>query len=72
VTHLTTIVVLCQKYHPEDGRITGRNMLVKIVYIKIHNIIKVHLLVVYTFYNRFLSIVIHKTYSQNSQDLGPK
>jgi len=37
VTHLTTIVVLYQKYHPEDCRITGRNMLVKIVQIKIHH-----------------------------------
>lgn len=31
VTYLTTIVVLYQKYHPEDGRTTGRNMLVKMV-----------------------------------------
>jgi hypothetical protein len=63
VTHLTTIVVLYQKYHPEDCRITGRNMLVKIVQIKIHHQIKAHLLVVYTFYKRFLSIGLHKTYS---------
>jgi len=27
VTHLTTIVFLCEKHHPEDGRITGRSML---------------------------------------------
>jgi len=30
-THLTTIVFLCEKHHPEDGRITGRNMLMKIL-----------------------------------------
>jgi len=29
MTHLTTIVFLYQKHHPEDDRITGRNMLVK-------------------------------------------
>jgi len=29
-----TIVSLCQKYHPEDGRITGRNMLLKVLEIK--------------------------------------
>jgi len=27
VTHLTTIVVLYQKHHPEEGGITGWNML---------------------------------------------
>jgi hypothetical protein len=30
-TYLTTIVLLYQKYHPEDGRIAGRNILVKIL-----------------------------------------
>jgi len=30
-THLTAFVFLYQKHHPEDGRITGRNMLVKIL-----------------------------------------
>jgi len=30
VTHLTTIVFLHQRHRPEDGRITGRNMFVKI------------------------------------------
>jgi len=30
VSHLTTIVFLYQKHHPEDSRITGRNILVKI------------------------------------------
>jgi hypothetical protein len=30
VSYLTTIVSLYQKHHPEDGRITGRNILVKI------------------------------------------
>jgi len=30
VTHFTTIVFLYQKYQSEDGRITGRKMLVKI------------------------------------------
>jgi len=29
VTHLNTVVFLHQKHHPEDGWITGRNMLVK-------------------------------------------
>jgi hypothetical protein len=37
---------LCQRYHPEDGRITDRNMLVKIN--KTHQIAE-HLLVVVTF-----------------------
>jgi len=50
LTYLTTTVFLYQKYHQEDGRITGRNMLVKIINIKIHHKIKVHLLVVHTFY----------------------
>jgi len=27
VTHLTTTVFVYRTYHPEDGRITGRNML---------------------------------------------
>ena len=46
VTHVTTTVFL---YHyPEDSRTTGRNMLVKILLIKIHT--KVHLFAVYTFY----------------------
>jgi len=31
VTHLATIVFLYQKQHPEDGRITSRNMLVKVL-----------------------------------------
>jgi len=31
VTRLSTILCLYQKHHPEDGRITGRNMLVKIL-----------------------------------------
>jgi len=31
VIHLTTIVFLYHKHHPEDGRITGRNMLVNIL-----------------------------------------
>jgi hypothetical protein len=37
VTNLTTIVFLCRLYLPEDGWITGRNMLVKILEIKIHH-----------------------------------
>jgi len=45
VTHLTINVFLY--HHPEDGRITGRNMLVNILLI---NKIKVHLLVVNAFY----------------------
>jgi hypothetical protein len=32
--------VMYQTHQPEDGRITGRNMLVKILYIKIHHKIK--------------------------------
>jgi len=48
VTHLNANVFLY--HHPEDGRITGRNMLVKILWIKIHHKIMVHLLVVYAFY----------------------
>jgi len=47
VTYFTTILPLY--LHPENGRITSRNMLAKILY-KIHNRIKVNLLVVYTFY----------------------
>jgi len=30
-THLTTIVFLYQNLHPEDGKITDRNILVKIL-----------------------------------------
>jgi len=30
VSHLTTIVFLYQTHHPEDGQITGWNILVKI------------------------------------------
>jgi len=30
-THLITIVFLYQRCHPEDGRITGRNMWIKIL-----------------------------------------
>jgi len=30
VTHLTTVLFMYQEHQPEDGRITGRNMLVKI------------------------------------------
>jgi hypothetical protein len=49
VTHSTATVSLY--HHPEDGQITGRNMLVNIYkYIKIHHKIRVHLLVVRTFY----------------------
>jgi len=40
---------LYHKYHPEDGRTTGRNMLVKIQ-VKVRHKIKAHLLVVFTFY----------------------
>jgi len=29
VTHLTAIVFLYQKHHPEDVRIPGRNMLLR-------------------------------------------
>jgi hypothetical protein len=38
------------KYRPQDGLITGRNMLLNIPYIKIQHKIKVHLLLVHTFY----------------------
>jgi hypothetical protein len=48
VIHLTAIAFLYD--HPEDDRITGRNMLVNMLQLKIHNKIKVLLLVVYTFY----------------------
>ena len=34
---------------PEDSQITGQNMLVNMLHIKIHHKIKVHLLVVHTF-----------------------
>jgi hypothetical protein len=44
VTHLTTTVFLYQKHHPEDGQITGSNI------IKIHHKIKVHLLVGHSFH----------------------
>jgi len=46
-THLTVAATLHQKHHPEDDRITGRSMLVKILRIKILRKIKVHLLIVY-------------------------
>ena len=48
VTNLTTIIFWY--YHLEDDRITGRNMLVEILYIKTHKI-KVHLLVFVYFIN---------------------
>jgi len=31
MTHLITILFWHQKYHPEDGRITGRKTFVKIL-----------------------------------------
>jgi len=31
LTHLITIIFVYQRCDPEDGRITGRNMLVKIL-----------------------------------------
>jgi len=45
VIHLTTIVFLYQKQHPEDGWITGRNVLLNVLWLKFHHKIKVHLLV---------------------------
>jgi len=45
--NLTKIVFLYHKHYPEDGRITGRNMLVNILWIKLHHKIKVYLWVVY-------------------------
>jgi len=58
VIHLTTVVFLYHKYHHEDGRTTGRNMLVKIE-VKVRHKIKLYLLVVFTFYkdDRCLSCV---------------
>jgi len=52
VIHLTTIVFLYQKHHLQDDRITRRNMLVniRVLWIKLHHKIKVHLWVVYIFY----------------------
>jgi len=52
VTHLTTIVFLYHKHHSEGGQITGWNMLVKILIIKMPHKIKVHLLIVGVFYVR--------------------
>jgi hypothetical protein len=52
VTHLTTIIFLYDKHHPEGGQITGWNMLVKILKIKMYHEIKVHLLIVDIFYIR--------------------
>jgi hypothetical protein len=46
LTHLATTVFLYQKHHPEDGRITGRNILVKILQIKERHKIEVHLWVI--------------------------
>jgi hypothetical protein len=46
VTHLTAVFLY---HHHEDGRSTGRNMLVKIL-IKVHHKIKVHVLLLDTFY----------------------
>jgi hypothetical protein len=71
VTHSTTTVFLYN--HPEDGRITGRNM-VNILYIKIHNIIELHLLVVYTVY-KFRNLPVrsrnYNTYT-NIENYGNK
>jgi len=50
VTHLTTLAFLYRRHHPEDGQITGRNMLVNISEININHKIKVHFLVAYTYY----------------------
>ena len=71
MTHSTTTVFSYN--HPEEGRITGRNT-VNILYIKIHNKIEVHLLVVYTFY-KFRNILVrscnYNTYT-NTENYGNK
>ena len=58
MTHLITVVFLYHKYHPEDGRTTGRNMLVK-VEVKVRRKIKAHLLVVFTFYKDMFKLCVH-------------
>ena len=50
VTRVNTFVLLCRTQHPEDGRMTDRKMLVRILQIKIRHKIIAHLLVVDTFY----------------------
>ena len=50
-THLTTTTTTHQKRHPEDGRISGRSVLVKTLRIQILLKSKVQLLVVNNFIN---------------------
>jgi hypothetical protein len=61
---MTQVTVFVFLYHqPVDDRTTGRNMLVNILLIKIHNKIKVHLLVVYTLYKYdFTFTKVHISY----------
>jgi hypothetical protein len=62
VTHLGAIVFLYQKQHPEDGRITGRNMLVKTLEIRLHHKRNVHLLVDYTFHKGIVPFMFYSGY----------
>ena len=48
MTHLTTVVILY--HHPENGRMPGQNTLVNVLNLEEHYKIRMHLLVVYTFY----------------------
>jgi len=52
MTHLlvTTTVFMPHIHRPEDGQNTGRNMLVRILQMKLRHKIKVHLLVRDIFY----------------------
>ena len=62
VTHLAAIVFLYQKHHSVDGRIIGRNMLVKILQIILRHKRNVHLLVDYTFYKGIVPFMFYSGY----------
>jgi len=66
LTHLITIVFLNQRNHSEDGRITGRNMLVTLLLRKYINEIKVHLLVLNALRAKYIKFSLCK--SQRHED----
>lgn len=67
VTLLITTAFFYQNHHPVDGRIIGRNMLIKILQTETIHQIKVHLLFVDTFYK---SNMKHTKMFYNSSNRG--
>jgi hypothetical protein len=53
VTHLTTTLFLYQKHRPEDGRVTGRNMLVRKLLIKVHHRISKCIIWLFVHFTKF-------------------